>query len=334
MKKVRVYFLALLIVLGITMVPTVEAAEMNFSVQAVIPENQQDKSKTYFDLKMTPNQSQDITITMKNDTSKDVTVEVGVNTATTNDNGIADYNGKKEKDSTLKYDLSDLIEIDKEIVVPSNGETSVVAHLKMPKEMFDGVLVGGFTFIEKESTESLEEQKGVSVVNKYAYTIGIQLQETDKIINPELVLNDVSPTQVNFRNVVEANIQNTESAILKDLTIDGKIFKKNGKEALYETKRTDLRMAPNSNFNYRVSLNNDEFKPGVYVFKGVANAGDKEWKFEKEFTIKGDVAKALNEKAVEIDKDYTIYIYIGVGLIIFILVLIILYLLRKVKRAQ
>ncbi|NRE04439.1 hypothetical protein DBN73_17460, partial [Enterococcus faecalis] len=43
--------------------------------------------------------------------------------ATTNDNGIADYNGKKEKDSTLKYDLSDLIEIDKEIVVPSNGET-------------------------------------------------------------------------------------------------------------------------------------------------------------------------------------------------------------------
>jgi hypothetical protein len=68
-------------------------------------------------------------------------------------------------------------------------------------------------------------------------------------------------------------------------------------------------------------LNNDEFKPGTYVFKGVANAGEKEWKFEKEFIIKGDVVKELNEKAVEI----------GVGFIILKLVLIILYLLKKVK---
>lgn len=78
-------------------------------------------------------------------------------------------------------------------------------------------------------------------------------------------------------------------------------------------------------------MNNDEFKPGTYVFKGVANAGEKEWKFEKEFIIKGDVVKELNEKAVEIDRDYTIYIYIGVAFIILKLVLIILYLLKKVK---
>ncbi|MGO2963371.1 MAG: DUF916 and DUF3324 domain-containing protein [Carnobacterium maltaromaticum] len=332
MKKISSYLLSLFILVGFVLPISVEAAEMNFSVQAVIPENQVDKGKTYFDLKMSPDQKQDLAITMKNDTSKDVTVEIGVNTATTNDNGIADYSGNSEKkDSTLKYDLSELIEIEKEVTVPAKGETTVIAHLKMPAETFDGVLLGGFTFVEKESTENKEVQEGAQIVNKFAYTIGIQLQETDKLIEPELVLNDVLPGQVNFRNVVQANIQNTEAAIIKNLTVDGKIFKKDGKEALYEAKRTDLRIAPNSNFNFGISLENEEFKPGTYVFKGVANSGEKEWKFEKEFTIKSEVAKELNNTAVELDKDYSLYIYLSIGLVVLILILIILYLLKKIK---
>ncbi|EHQ9041165.1 DUF916 and DUF3324 domain-containing protein [Enterococcus faecalis] len=332
MKKMTVCLLSLLVLVGVVLPISVDAAEMNFSVQAVIPENQVDKGKTYFDLKMNPDQKQDLSITMKNDTSKDVTVEIGIHTATTNDNGIADYSGNtEEKDSTLKYDLSDLIEIEKEMTIPAKGEKTVTAHLKMPKETFDGVLLGGFTFIEKESVDNKEVQEGAQIVNKYAYTIGIQLQETDKVIEPELVLKNVKAGQINFRNVLQANIQNKEAAIIKNLTVDGKIFKKKGKEALYEAKRADLRIAPNSNFNYNISLENEAFKPGTYVFKGVATAGEKEWKFEKEFTIKNEVAKELNNTAVNLDKDYSSYIYLGVGLLVIILILIILYLLKKVK---
>lgn len=332
MKRISIYLFGLLILISLVLPTSVEAAEMNFSVQAEIPENQVDKGKTYFDLKMSPNQTQDLVITLKNDTSRDVTVEAGIHTATTNDNGIADYSGSAEKkDSTLKYDLSELIEMDKEITVPAKGETTITAHLKMPAETFDGILLGGFTFIEKESANNKEVQEGAQIVNKYAYTVGIQLQETDKVIEPELILNDVKPVQVNFRNVLQANIQNTEAAIIKNLSIEGKIFKKEGKEALYEAKRTDLRIAPNSNFNYGISLNNEEFKPGTYVFKGKATDGDKEWTFEKEFNIKSEIAKELNNKAVELDKDYSLYIYLGIGLIVFILILIILFLLKKVN---
>lgn len=49
---------------------TAIAAEMNFSVNTVVPDNQIDKSKTYFNLKMNSNQQQDITVTLKNDTKK------------------------------------------------------------------------------------------------------------------------------------------------------------------------------------------------------------------------------------------------------------------------
>ena len=73
------------------------AAEINFSVNTVIPDNQIDKAKTYFNLNMSPNQQQDITTTLKNDTKKDVTINVAVNSAKTNANGVIDYGKNKHK---------------------------------------------------------------------------------------------------------------------------------------------------------------------------------------------------------------------------------------------
>lgn len=335
----KMKWVSLLLVLSILVVGfkissnQVEAAEMNFSVQAVIPENQIDKSKTYFDLKMVPGQEQEIEITMKNDTSKDVVVEMNHHTATTNDNGIADYSGSvKEPDSSLKYDLNDFIQMDEEMIIPAKGTSTATAHLKMPSESFDGVLLGGFTFIETEKADNLEAQKGTQIVNKYAYTIGIQIQETDAIVEPELVLKKVSPNQINYRNVIQANIQNSKAAIIKDLEIEGKVFKKGGKLPLYETNRTGLRMAPNSNFNYSISMNNEEFKPGTYVFKGTAKSSVNEWEFEKEFTIEGEAAKNYNNKAVELDRDYSLYIYLGISVLVIALIIVILVLLKKVNQ--
>lgn len=91
-------------------------------------------------------------------------------------------------------------------------------------------------------------------------------------------------------------------------------------------------MAPNTNFNFGVGLDNKPFKPGTYLFKGVAKAGDKKWVLNKEFTIKGDEAKDFNKKAVELDVDYTwIYILCG-AIVIVILVGIILFLMYRLKR--
>lgn len=70
---------------------------MKFAVTAVIPENQIDKSQTYFDLKMQPGQKQTIQVQMKNDTNKEVVVESFANTAITNSNGITDYSTVEAK---------------------------------------------------------------------------------------------------------------------------------------------------------------------------------------------------------------------------------------------
>lgn len=313
---------------------TVSAAEMNFSVQTIIPDNQIDKTQTYFDLKMTPKQEQDLEVEMRNDTEKDVTIEVGANNAVTNDNGIVDYNSpNKEKDSTLKISFKDIVTVEKEVTIPAKSQQKLKVKIIMPDKSYDGVILGGIYFKEKENSET--ENKDVQVINTYAYTIGVKLTETETEVKPNLVVNAVEASQVNYRNAVKATIQNTEAAILKDLIIDGKVYEKGKSEVLYQSKQEGLRMAPNSSFNYAISTNNKEFKPGTYVFKGEATAGEQNWKFEKEFTIASTDAKKLNSEAVQIETDNTwMYILIGTILLSLLLIVIALLLLKLKKQKK
>lgn len=308
------------------------ASEMNFAVQAIIPENQIDKSQTYFDLQMKPGQSQDLMVEMRNDTSEPVTINILPNTAITNQNGIVEYSDiETVRDSSLKVGFKDIATTENEVTIAAKSKKQIAVHVQMPKDSYDGVILGGIYFTEKSSQSEVKESKGSQIINRYAYVIGVKLTETDKVVNPELRLNSVQATQVNYRNVIAANIQNYTPSIIKDLKIDGKVYSKGGNKVLYSESRENLRMAPNSNFNYAISLNNKPFKPGKYTFKGVAKSGGREWKFEKDFEIKGEESRKYNKEAVSLEKDYT-WIYILVGIVIVsILLIIILILLKKLK---
>lgn len=308
---------------------------MSFSVQAVIPDNQIDKTQSYFDLKMSPSQQQELEVEMRNDTDKDVTIEVGANNATTNDNGIVDYNSpNKEKDNTLEVGFADIANVDTEVTIPANSKQMLKIQLKMPGRAFDGVILGGIYFKEKETSELENENNESQVINKYAYTIGVKLTETETELKPELVLNSVEAGQVNYRNMIKANIQNKEAAIITDLTIEGKVYLKGKSKILYQQKKEGLRMAPNSNFNYAISTNNKEFKSGTYLFKGEASTNEQKWIFEKEFTIEGAKAKELNKEAVQVEKDY-FWIYLAIGCtLVLLLIFVIVYLVMKIKKQK
>ncbi|MGJ8730861.1 DUF916 and DUF3324 domain-containing protein [Listeria aquatica] len=333
MKKIMA-LIAVGLVSGLLVARPAAAAEMNFAVQAIIPGNQIDKSQTYFDLRMKPGQKQDIEVELRNDTKKDVTVEIQANTAITNDNGVVEYNSPdKKKDPSLKVNFKDIANVQKEAKLKAGTSQKVKVHLKMPDQLFNGVVLGGLYFTEKEdeSNKPKEKKNENQIINRYAYTIGVQLTETDKQVKPNLVLNSVKPAQINFRNAINANIQNDQAAIVKDMTIEAKIYKKGGSDVLYESTQKNLRMAPNSNFNFGVGLDNKPFKPGKYEFKGVAKIGDKKWILNKEFTIQDKEAKDFNNKAVQLEKDHT-WIYILVGAVVIVLLLaIISYLIYRLK---
>ncbi|GAB0169930.1 DUF916 and DUF3324 domain-containing protein [Lysinibacillus sp. CTST325] len=323
----------ILIVSLIWFTPFASASQFNFGVYTVIPENQIDKQKSYFNLKMEPSQKQTLTIQLKNDTEDDVIIEPKIHSATTNINGVVEYGPTTaERDSTLPYELGDLIQTDKEIRIPAKGSKELHLNITMPEEEFNGVLAGGITLEEKkESPEKTKDTNtGLSIENKYAYVVGITLQETDEIVKQDLKLHDVKAGQVNARNVINATLQNPTATYLNSFEVDAEVTEKGKTEVLYKSKKQDMQVAPNSNFDYPIQLNGEKFKSGKYTLHVKAKSSKESWEFTKDFTIKGEEAKQFNAKDVSIDgPSYLAYM---VGLLLFLVIGLLVYIFYSKKK--
>lgn len=354
MKLRKIMMLVLTVLIGLWVTVPSFASEFNFAVTPRPSDKQIDKQKTYFDLLLAPNQEETLTVDLRNDTDKEVVVEAQVNRAATNGNGVVEYSKNDIKaDPTLKYDLKDYVEAPKEIILKPRSAAEYKLNIHMPNETFDGVIAGGITFKEKSVNQAndsaKEEEKGLAIKNEYSYVVALLMRQTTENGAPDLKLQSVQPNQRNARNVIQAKLQNPNATYLNHLATQTTITKKGSSEALYQEEQTQMQMAPNSNFNLSVPLKGDRLKAGKYMMKIEAygqndqngnypfKAKDSQkeetyryhWSLEKEFEIKADVAKKLNDSDVTIKKDYT-WLYILIGLLL--LVIIILFLVWRKKK--
>lgn len=316
----------------------IDASELNYSVEAVLPDNQRDTKKTYFDLKMNPGQKQNLSLKLRNDTDHKVTVTPHINPAVTNLNGVVEYGPSKEKlDSTAPYNIKSIVKSSvNKIEVNSKSEVEYVLHISMPQKPYDGVLAGGVYFEEEEQNkEKPKQEKGLAIENKFSYVVGIVLNETEKEIQPELKLETVLPDQVNARNVVSAEIRNVKSVYTNHLKIIAEITKKGHTDILYKSTKEDMQMAPNSYMMYPTHLNGKPLKAGDYNMHLIGYSGNKKWEFNKEFNISGEAARELNKKDVTVIEDNSLlYIMIGLGILFPILGLILFFLWRKSRKEK
>lgn len=328
----------LVIVTTVTMilfVPNIlaQAEDVDYSVQAVIPENQIDKSQGYFDLRMKPLMEQRLQVKVFNSSNHEIKVKQDITYASTNKSGIIDYSKKplKKADESLKVPLPKIAEvIEDEITIPANSFKDVWINVAMPKESFDGIILGAVEFTQVNEETKGTEESGLSIENEYSYIVGIQLSETTKKIEPNLNLLNVKAGLDNYRTSVSAVLQNDQPVILDNLSVDAKVYKKGDKKVLHETAKTDLKMAPNSNFAYAINWENQPLEEGTYVLKLKADNEKETWSFTKEFKIGSD-AKDLNKKAVDVEKNYLWWWIIGGILAIAIVLLIIWFIVRRKK---
>lgn len=334
LKRLAIFSLMLFISL-VGFMPKVEASELKFSVEPVLPENQRSTGHTYFDLNMKQNQKQTLKVHMRNDTDKEVIVKPSIHAATTNINGVVEYGESNTKvDETIQYNLEDIVKssVD-EIKVPANGETDLDLNVQMPEAKFKGVLAGGITLEEKEVEKQAEKNKaqGLAIENKYAYVVAVVLHESEEKVASELKLTTVEPGQVNVRNVINATLQNTQPKYMNQLSINTKITKKGAKEVLYSSEKEGMQMAPNSSFAYPVSLKGEALKPGKYTLDMTATSMKQEWHFTQDFEIKADVAKKLNKTDVSIKKENN-WMYLLIALLFILIIILLVVLLFKKKK--
>lgn len=337
MTKLRKYLLvgmtAILVSLGISV--TGSASALPFSVNPILPKNQVNSMHTYYDLKVEPGKQQTLKVVLVNNTKKAVVVKPSISAAKTNINGVVDYSDTKLKlDPTAPVDMAKILTTNKSISIPAKSKINLMLKLQIPKKAFDGVLSGGITFkpVDNKNTNA---SKGVSVINKYAYVVGVVLRENNKPIKPVMKLNSVQPGQVNYRNVITSSLANKTAKYLNQVNVETKVTKAGDTKVLYSSKKEGMQIAPNSLFDYPTQLNGKSLAAGKYLMDLKLVSGNDKWHFKQTFVIEGAQARSLNKNDVTIKHDYTLWFIIaGVVLLLLIILFIILRLKKKEKELK
>lgn len=327
--------LAGIILLFIPFTSYADSSESAYSVSANIPEFQANKNLSYFDLLLSPKQQEDISIHLSNNGKEEAVYLIDVNNAATNSNGVIDYGQTDlKKDSSAKHVLNQLVSPkNQEVTLKPGEEKDVPFHVSMPDKSFSGIILGGI-HISKKDSES-KKLDGTAIRNKYAYVIGVKLQNDTQAVAPDLKLRSAKPGLQNLYTTIFANIQNPKPTIISKTAIDAKITKKGSDKVLYETKKDNLSIAPNTNFDFPISLDKKEIAAGDYTVTIDAKEGNtnKTWHLTTDFTIKADKAKKINHEAVtETQGIPYLPIIIGIGLLLVLIILFLSYKLLKQKR--
>ena len=330
MKKIYT-ILGILLSIALCFSQPTFAEKMDLGVQTIPSEKQIDKTKSYFDLRVKPGEKQTISLLLSNSSDKEMKVAIETNTAVTNQNGIIDYKQPQQKpDDTLSVQFSDLISGEKEVTIGAKQTKEVDFTLTIPKTTFKGAVLGGIYVKKIETNEEKNKQKEVQIKNEYSVAIGVLLSESDEQVTSNLVLNEVHPSLENYRTVVTANIQNTQPKLEGEMTVQAEITEKGKEKVIHSTKKENMKMAPNSNFNFPISWNNEPLKPGRYTIDVSIQTSSGKWRLTKDFDIKAEESKKLNAEAVELKKDdRTLYFIIGSSSFVIILLLLLLLLKKK-----
>ncbi|EGP5665645.1 DUF916 and DUF3324 domain-containing protein [Enterococcus faecium] len=338
MNKLQSLFVAALSLLSVVVVPLTTYADSNesaYSVSANIPDFQKNKNVSYFDLQLGPDQKEEISIHLANSAKEKATFSVDVNNAATNSNGVIDYGQTDlKKDSSAKYVLNQLVTPkNQEIELQAGESKDVTFQVHMPKNRFKGIILGGIHISKKDNVS--EKVDGTAIRNKYAYVIGVKLQNDTDAVTPDLKLNSAKAGLQNSYTTVFANVQNPTPGIISKVKFDAKITKKGSKDVLYETKKENMSIAPNTNFDFPISLNKEKIEAGDYTVTIDASEGntDKTWHLATDFTIQSEKAKKINQEAVTEDKGIPyLTAIITVGILLLLIIAFLSYKLLKQKK--
>lgn len=313
---------------------------MSFNMTVDIPDNQINKSASYFDLLVKPNSEQDLKLTLSNTGNKPKKLRVRPTDATTNQNGVIDYSIPDKDyhvDSTLKIPFTSLISQAQEVEVAPGEKKELTFKLNTPSEPFKGLILGGFVADIPSSNDDKQDNKGIKITNKFQLVKAVMLRSEEEKVDPKLVLNDVKPNLVSYRTAVTANLQNTQPAMFGKMSVDAKITKKGSDKVIRHSSKENMEMAPNSNFDYAILWDNEPLKPGNYTLSLVAKSGKHEWPFTKDFSIAKEDSEKLNKEAVELTDDSNIPMWVWIliaVLVLIIIVLAIVYFKNKAKKEK
>lgn len=335
MKQIAVYIgvgiISLLSLIGFSLTGVATENQADFSVNAEQSAYQVDKSKTYFDLSLPVNESVPLVIHVTNNSEEAIEVAGELSPATTNINGVVEY-GKTQNQltSSVPFDITKVASFEKEKQTIAPKQTvDFVVNVSVPTKDYAGIVAGGITLRDVTEEKTSSETKGM-FKNKFAYAIALLVHGDKTPVENTVTLKEVTPTQVNSRNVVSAAIENKTANYINKVSIEASVTDASGKEVLSE-KKEDMQIAPSSLFQFPIYYEKQAMKAGKYTLTMTVRSEKQEWQLKKSFTITEEKATALNKTDVSEKEESRNVQWLVLGLvgIIFLLLIILIVVLKK-----
>ncbi|MCC4722267.1 DUF916 and DUF3324 domain-containing protein [Salinicoccus sp. RF5] len=326
----------LLIFLSLLLLPSLTAQAddgvVPYSVEAVIPENQVDQGVTYFDIEMEQGERQELEVIVYNSSDEPITVEARANAAATNSNGLIIYDAAEEKPhESMLHPFNEITSIEQgEVEIGPNSQETVTVTVDAPNEPFDGTILGGLHFIQKQ--EASESEASLQIENRYAYALAVQIREAgnDTVVEPVLEFLSLEPGLINHRTGLQTQFANTAPKLIGGIEFEGSIYPEGSDEPIHTRTVEDFSIAPNSQFNFPVMFEDQKLEPGDYVFRAFVSNSEHEWTFEEVFEITAEAADKANDEAVEIEEEENTWMMpalIALGALVVVLLAVVIYLL-------
>ncbi|MFQ6324466.1 WxL protein peptidoglycan domain-containing protein [Lactococcus garvieae] len=320
--------LLLLFILGISgssaLAESNQTSEDTYSVSALPSEHQTKGIESFFDIRWTPSYTEKFGLLITNNSDKDQTYQIQVNKARTNRNGIIDYSDTTPESKTSKYQLTQMIQLEKEVTVPAGQSQKVEGSLNFPQASFNGILMAGIHVSEKKSQTNQS-----SVSNSVAYNLpfvvrgGNDVRPDAKLTLKKVALEAFSSTQ----SSLDVELSNEEATLLKDSQFQAEIInKKSGKVMAKQSSKLDL--TPETDFVYPVKLPKNLPTGDYQLTLKVTHAKDK-WSFKRTLHITGAQAKSIQQRAGVKDYSWIIYLLLFLGIIT---IFVLLFLVRKTRK--
>ncbi|WP_407350018.1 DUF916 domain-containing protein [Lactococcus garvieae] len=288
------------------------APQGGYSVSPIPSEHQTEGANDYFDIRWTPSAQEEFGLVISNKSDKDQTYEIQVNKARTNKNGIIDYSDSTPEVQGVKYKLTEMVEIPKEVIVPAGSKKTVTGTLTLPNEEFNGILMGGVHVSEK-----IEMKGSKSVSNTVAYNIPFVVRgNIDTRPKPDLELKKVSLEKYSSKqSSLDVLLSNKNANLLKESEFHAEIKDVNGKTITKSSSKLDL--TPETIFIYPVKLP-EQMRAGTYSLIISIEHGKDYWEFKKEFTVSSSESQEISKRSDLKNTPWVLY-----SLIILILVSIV-----------
>ncbi|KRM24415.1 DUF916 and DUF3324 domain-containing protein [Latilactobacillus graminis] len=313
---------------GLTVAQQAQAAssveKADFEIQPIMPEGQVDTSLNYFDVKFKPGTTHTIKMRVQNFTDKKITVKNEFQNSMTQMGGDMKFQtATNGLDPSAKVPLTTIGAVRKSDRVIHLGpeETTVIqATIKMPDRKLNGMIAGGWHFIEYRGNSTKDQ----TISSNYAYLIGVNLQGSHYKVYPELKYASTKPILYNRRPAMGIKLRNTQPMVLRNVHFKAVVAKQGlfADKRLYE--KTGSSIAPNSSVTLPISWEYNNMKPGKYTVsvkvtgENLWNKLPMSWTFKKHFKVTRAAATSLNKRSVQRPTNKWLYVMAANGVLLLV----------------